>query len=73
MNQEIQNCYFYVDNTLPEEEQKISVMCLKCHDEKYPKVGWFWNAQEKGYGPFKYICSKCQNTIYQSPSYKDEK
>jgi len=73
MEQNVNNCYFFVDHSLPEEEQAISVMCLKCHDEKYPKLGWFWNAKEKGYGPFKYVCKKCNQLIYQSPKHKDEK
>lgn len=65
--EEINDCYFFVDDSLPPEEQSISVMCVKCHLEKYPKIGWFWNAKKKGYGPFEYICDKCNNLIYKSP------
>ena len=61
----MENCYFFIDSDCPKEEQRMAVMCIKCHDEKYPKLGWLWHAESKGYGPFKYICKKCNKVIYE--------
>ena len=59
----MENCYFWIDSTLPEEKQCIETICLDCF-EKYQQ-GWFWNGSEKGYGPFDYICDKCSKIIHK--------
>lgn len=60
-----ENCWFWLDKNLPESEQKINVLCQKCHDTNFPNLGWFWEGSRFGYGPFNFICGKCGHVIYQ--------
>lgn len=57
-----ESCYFWIDISLPEDEQYMGVLCTECFD-KY-KQGWFWDGS-KGYGPFDYICDKCNKIIHK--------
>lgn len=65
----MENCYFYIDGD--DDNKRVRVMCVGCHDSKH-KVGWFYDAERQGYGPFDYICSKCERTIHSQPKEKDE-
>lgn len=58
----MENCYFWTDETQAEEET-INVLCVKCHDEQYSTLGWFWDGERLGYGPFDFICNKCGHII----------
>jgi len=60
---EKENCYWFVDNNLPENERKMAALCEKCHDEKYKDLGWFWPGAQKGYGPYDIICTFCKKII----------
>ena len=64
MAEEKQNedCYFFVDSSLPEEERTINCMCLKCHD-KHPETGWFWHGSKAGYGPNEFTCDLCGHMV----------
>lgn len=66
-----EDCYFLVDDTVPEDERTMKVLCLKCRDEKMPNAGWLWKGSCLGYGPFDFICSWCGHVVY-SPN-QDEK
>lgn len=66
----MENCYFYIDGN-DDDNKRVRVMCVECHDSKH-KVGWFYDAERQGYGPFDYICSKCERTIHSQPKEKDE-
>jgi hypothetical protein len=61
-----ENCWFYMDETVPEEEQTINVLCCDCH-EKFPTLGWFWEGSKRGYGPFDFICEKCGHKVHEKP------
>ena len=63
-----EDCYFWIDQSVPEDKQKMNVLCVKCHDEKYPQLGWFWGGSKKGYGPFDFICEICGKVIHAAPS-----
>ena len=60
----IEDCYFFVsvDNL---EEKKMAVLCVDCKHKDYPDVGWYWEGSRLGYGPFNYICCKCNKVIYK--------
>ena len=45
----MENCYFYIDGD--DDNKRVRVMCVGCHDSKH-KVGWFYDAERQGYGPF---------------------
>jgi len=57
-----ENCYWYIDESVPENEQKISAMCEQCHKTK--QAGWFWKGKEQGYGDYDVSCSLCKTPIY---------
>lgn len=59
---ESKDCYLWIDQSIPEKERKINVLCQKCH-EKDPEIGWFWEGSKLGYGPFDFICS-CGHPIH---------
>lgn len=63
MNQNLEDCYFYIDADLPEDQQKVNPICLKCH-ENHPDLGWLWEGSKLGYGPYDFICSKCGYVIH---------
>jgi hypothetical protein len=63
MEEQKQDCFFYTEDSLPLAEQKIRVMCMKCHEEN-PDIGWFWEGSRLGYGPFVFACSKCEHIIF---------
>lgn len=67
MNPEFEDCYFYIDANLPEDQQKVSPMCQECH-KNFPDLGWLWEGSKMGYGPFDFICSKCGHVIFSPPS-----
>ena len=66
------DCYFFVDQSVPEEEQTMSVLCIECHDEKSPTIGWFYKGSTEGYGPFEYKCELCDKVIYKGDSEEDD-
>jgi hypothetical protein len=66
------NCYFWIDESIPHEERKISVFCIKCRNEKRPDIGWFWEGAKLGYGPFNFICCICGHKIHPVEKEIDE-
>jgi hypothetical protein len=59
------DCYFWIDNTLPEDERMLNILCKECHKQHYAEdFGWFWEGSVKGYGPFDYKCGKCEKIIH---------
>jgi len=58
-----ENCWFWIDKDLPEDQQKINVLCQTCHETKFQDLGWFWEGSRLGYGPFDFICEKCGHII----------
>jgi len=63
MNVQQENCYLWMDQSIPEEERTMNVLCEKCH-LKYPGLGWFWEGSRLGYGPFEFICNKCGHIVH---------
>ena len=68
-----ENCYFYINEEVPEAERDVKVLCEKCHDEKFPTKGWFWEGSKRGYGPFDFICSECNCIVYSHEKDQNEK
>ena len=58
------NCYFFVDETVSLEKRKISILCVECHDTKMPDKGMFYDGKN-GYGQFDYKCCSCGNIIHK--------
>lgn len=67
-----EDCYFFIPLDDPEEERKMSVLCVDCHDKDYSDTGWFWEGSTLGYGPFNYICCKCNKTIHAGKRKNEE-
>lgn len=67
-----EDCYFWADSSIPEDERTMSVLCVKCRDKELPDVGWFWKGSLLGYGPFDFICSICGHVIYSPNHNKKE-
>ena len=61
----MEDCYFFIecDPGIPEEERRVRVLCMDCH-EKY-KGGWFYPGSKEGYGPYNYQCHMCKKIIYK--------
>ena len=66
------DCYFFVDTNVPASDQKISALCVSCHDEKMPDIGWFYKGSVEGYGPFTYKCNLCGSIIYSEDDNVDK-
>ncbi len=52
------NCYFYLT------ENKVMCLCEKCGEQN--QNAWFWNGQNKGYGPFDFVCQNCGFIVYKN-------
>lgn len=61
-----EDCYFWIDQSVPEEEQTMNVLCVDCHQNS-PEVGWLWEGSKKGYGPYDFICDNCKKVIHEGP------
>jgi hypothetical protein len=59
----VEDCYFFVDQKVPLNERKMSVLCTECHDTKMPDVGMFYHGSKEGYGPFEFKCCVCRKII----------
>jgi hypothetical protein len=66
------DCYFFIDESVPEEKRKISVLCVECHDTKMPKTGMFYEGSKEGYGPFDYKCCVCGTLVNECDEYDEE-
>ena len=68
MNNTTQNedCYFYIDGSVPEEEQVISCRCVEC-EKKNQSSGWFWQGSKTGYGKNNVTCKMCGHQISAIP------
>lgn len=64
-----EDCYFFIDQNIPEEERPISVLCKKCHESK--QVGWFWEGSKRGYGIYDIMCSDCKQYVYKIERHGD--
>jgi len=65
----VKDCYWYVDERIPEAERKMMAMCAKCH--KSHGFGWFWEGSALGYGDYDLKCSICETTIHQREKYEN--
>jgi hypothetical protein len=61
----LNNCYFYIDESLPIEDQVVESICVDCHKKSYKdKPCWFWHGENLGYGPWDIKCKVCNNFIH---------
>jgi hypothetical protein len=58
-----EDCYFFVDETIPEDIRPISALCLSCYEKR--KLGWFWEGSKRGYYIYDINCSECGKEIYK--------
>jgi len=58
-----EDCYFWIDQSIPYEDRKMNPVCIKCREEKRPDIDWFWRGSKLGYGPFDFICCFCGHEI----------
>lgn len=67
-----EDCYFFIDESMPENERTMKVLCTRCKEEKMPHKGWFWEGSILGYGPFNFVCCLCGHIVH-SPAKNEEK
>ena len=58
-----EDSFWFVDEGVPEDEQKMQALCRDCAEEK--KCGWFWQGSTTGYGDYDLKCSVCEHVIHQ--------
>jgi len=60
-----EDCYFFVDPdpNIKEKDRTMKLLCLECHDKDMPDTGWFYQGSKEGYGPYEYICCKCNKQV----------
>lgn len=64
----MEDCFFFIDYSVPEEDRTMSIVCIECHEKYMPDVGMYWNAND-GYGPFDYKCCKCGKLVHGKDEY----
>ena len=60
------DCFLFIDMNLPEEERRMSVLCVECHNEKMPDTGIFYNGSLEGYSNYNWKCCICNKLIHKS-------
>jgi len=55
-------CYFWFDGDQESLETIVRPMCCKCHEEKFPWLGWPYKGPV---GPWRYVCGKCGEVILE--------
>lgn len=53
-------CFFWIDNSLKEENQIIIAICEECQKKEKKENAWFW---KDGYGNFDVNCHICNTYI----------
>jgi hypothetical protein len=61
-----EDCYFWIDESIPRENRTISIFCTSCRDRERPDIGWFWQGSTLGYGPFDFVCCVCGHMIHSA-------
>lgn len=69
---EDKDCYLFIDLDVPEEHRCMSIMCVKCHDEKMPDCGSFHEGSKLGYSNYDWICDLCGEIIHKAEQEIDE-
>ena len=67
-----EDCYFYEDTSVPITHRKISVICVECRLSHDIPCAWFWDGSNQGYGPFDYVCCKCNKVIHKGKDDENE-
>jgi hypothetical protein len=49
-------CFFWIDNSLNEEDQIVVAICEECQKTQKKENAWFW---KDGYGNFDVNCHIC--------------
>lgn len=65
-----EDCYWFIDARLPENERKIQAMCVDCH--RTNTFGWFWLGSHQGYGDYDLRCSICGKSIHERETNKNK-
>lgn len=65
-----QDCYLWIDESVPEDERTMNVLCMEC-SKKFPGLGWFWEGSRLGYGPFEFTCNKCGHIVHHAPKHQN--
>lgn len=60
------DCFLFIDNEIPEDQRRIVVFCVECHNEKFPELGVFYNGSVEGYSNFDWKCSVCNKIIHKA-------
>lgn len=60
------DCYFFVDQEVPEKDQKMLVMHVECRNTHKPNQGWFYQGSVEGYGPFDFRCCICNELVHKA-------
>ena len=57
-----EDSFWWHDTSLPEEEQCMRGLCVKCATER--GIGMFWPGKRMGYGNYDLNCFLCNTPIY---------
>ena len=66
------DCYFFIDQNKPVEEQHILCLHESCRNEYYPGVGWFYKGSKEGYGPWDFVCHHCKQIIHKAQDVEED-
>jgi hypothetical protein len=56
-------CFFFIEqDERNEEEGTVRALCLECHQNHFPKQGWFYDGQ---IGPWTVKCYHCGKIIHE--------
>ena len=65
-----EDSYWWRDESLPESEQKMRGLCVKCHAER--GIGFFWPGRAAGYGDYDLKCFFCGRQIHLREEINDQ-
>lgn len=57
-----EDSYWWRDESLPLNEQRMRAICVQCHNER--GIGNYWPGKQAGYGNYDLKCFLCGEQIY---------
>lgn len=64
-----EDSYWWRDESLSEEQQRMHAICVECHEER--GIGFYWPGKAAGYGDYDLNCFLCGKQIYLRETNKE--
>ena len=64
-------CWFWIDESVPEHQRCMSVMCQDCKTKSQHKIGSYYDFKN-GVGTWDIVCDECKTVLWKHEPPEDE-